>query len=104
MSMDKRIAEEGADWIAEMVSEDLGGFIPAELVDLVMELEVRVRQEHDDPQMDHATMAQRLMPYMEEEGVPTQQGGVNTMVLAEILHWEDEFLAMAGTPRTIRPS
>jgi hypothetical protein len=104
MSMDKRIAEEGADWIAEMVSEDLGGFVPAELVDLVMEIEARIRVEHDDAEMDHATMAERLMPFMEEEGVPTQQGGVSTVLLVEILHWEDEFLAMAGQPRTIRAS
>ena len=43
MSMNKKLSEEGADWIAEMVSEDLGGFVPAELVDLIMEFETQIR-------------------------------------------------------------
>ena len=104
MTFDKKLSEEGADWIAEMVSDDLGGFIPAELVDLVMEREVLIREEHGDPLMDHQTMAAKLMPLMEEEGVPTQQGGVTHHLLVEILHWEDEFRSMAGQPRKIRPS
>jgi hypothetical protein len=104
MSMDKKLAEEGADWIAEMVSDDLGGFIPAELIDMVMDLEIRIRGEHADPLMDHRTMAGYILPIMEEEGVPTQQGGVTIDLVYEILHWEDEFLAMAGHPRTVRPS
>jgi hypothetical protein len=104
MALDGKMAEEGADWIAEMVSEDLGGFIPAELIDLVMELETKVRGEHDDPEMDHQAMAEQLMPLIEGEGVPTQTGGVSHHLLVEILHWEDEFLAMAGHPRTVRAS
>jgi len=104
MAFDKKLAEEGADWIAEMVSEDLGGFIPAELVDLVMEFEVRIRKERADPEMDHQAMADALMPLIEQEGVPTQTGGVTRDLLVEILHWEDEFLSMAGQPRSVRAS
>lgn len=104
MDVDRKLAEEGADWIAEMVSEDLGGFIPAELIDLVMELEVKLRSEHSDAEMDHQAMAERLLPLIEAEGVPTQTGGVSNHLLVEVLHWEDEFLAMAGHPRTIRAS
>jgi hypothetical protein len=96
MTFDKKLSEEGADWIAEIV--------PAELVDLVREREVLLRAEHGDPLMDHQTMAGLLMPLMEEEGVPTQQGGVTPHLLVEILHWEDEFRSMAGQPRKIRPS
>jgi hypothetical protein len=103
-SMDKKLAQEGADWIAEMVSDDLGGFIPAELIDMVMELEVTIRAERSDPELDHRTVAELMMPMMEAEGIPTQQGGVTSQLLYEILHWEDEFLAMAGRPRTVRPS
>ena len=99
---DKKLAEEGADWIAEMVSEDLGGFVPAELIDLVMELEMKLRAEHADPEMDHQAMAELLLPLMEAEGVPTQTGRCYTRLLVEILHWEDEFRAMAGHPRTVR--
>ena len=36
--------------------------------------------------------------------VPTQDGAVSEFVVREILHWEDEFRAMAGSPRTVRPS
>ena len=54
-TMDESLAQEGADWIAEQVSEDLGGFIPSELVDRIMELEVEVRKKHDDPEIDHKT-------------------------------------------------
>ena len=86
-----------------MVSEDLGGFVPAELVDLVMELEHKIRGEHSDPTMDHRAMVGHMMPMLESEGVPTQQGAVSEFMITEILHWEDEFLAMAGSPRSIRP-
>ena len=104
MTTDGSIEQEGADWIAEMVSEDLGGFVPSELVDLLMEKEREVRAESKDPEMDHRSMAQKLIPIFEAEGVPVKEGAVTPMLLEEILHWEDEFLAMAGTPRNVRPS
>ena len=102
MTFDNRIAQEGADWIAEMVSEDLGGFVPAELIDLVMAFEAQVREESADPEMDHETMVSRLVPLLEADGVPMKEGAVTQYVLGEILHWEDEFLAMAGHPRNVR--
>ena len=102
MSMEKRLAEEGADWIAEMVSEDLGGFIPAELIDLIMEFETKIRDESSDPEMDHQTMVTRLVPMLEEDGVPMKEGAVTPYLIGEILHWEDEFRSMAGQPRKIR--
>ena len=103
MSMDnKKLAEEGADWIAEMVSEDLGGFIPAELIDLIMEFETKIRDEANDPEMDHQTMVTRLVPMLEADGVPMKEGAVTPYLIGEILHWEDEFHAMAGQARKIR--
>ena len=102
MSLDKQLAEEGADWIAEMVSEDLGGFIPAELVDLIMEFEIKVRDESNDPEMDHQTMVTRLVPMLEADGIPMKDGAVTPYLIGEILHWEDEFRSMAGQPRAIR--
>lgn len=102
MALDNNIAQEGADWIAEMVSEDLGGFVPSELVDLVMEFEVKVREETGDAAMDHQSMVNRLVPMLEEDGVPMKEGAVTPHLLGEILHWEDEFLAMAGQPRNVR--
>jgi hypothetical protein len=41
---------------------------------------------------------------LEAEGVPTQQGAVSEFMITEILHWEDEFLSMAGNSRNVRPS
>ena len=104
MTFEKSLAEEGANWIAEMVSEDLGGFIPAELVDMIMDIERRLRLEQGDAEMDHESMAALLLPILGEAGVPTHFGGVTEAVLVEVLHWEDEFVAMAGQPRTVRPS
>ena len=104
MSMEQNLAEEGADWIAEMVSEDLGGFVPSELVDMLMTKEREVRAAEDDPQMDHHTMAAKLIPLFDAEGVSVKEGAVTPMLLEEILHWEDEFLSMAGQPRTVRAS
>jgi hypothetical protein len=102
VTMDKNLAQEGADWIAEMVSEDLGGFVPSELVDLIMEFELKVRTESDDADMDHQSMVTRLVPLLEEDGVPMKDGAVTPHLVGEILHWEDEFLSMAGNPRTVR--
>ena len=102
MALDSNIAQEGADWIAEMVSEDLGGFVPSELVDLVMEFESKVREESGDAEMDHQSMVNRLVPLLEEDGIPMKEGAVTPHLLGEILHWEDEFLAMAGHPRNVR--
>lgn len=99
-----RIAEEGANWIAEQVSEELGGFVPAELVDLMMELERAVRSELDDPEMDHASMSLHLVERFEAEGVPVKTGALTREILVELLHWEDEFLSLAGYARRVRPS
>jgi hypothetical protein len=105
MTIDRKTLEEGADWIAEMVSEELGGFIPAELCDLVIDVELRIRAETGDEDMDHATMATRIMEVFEADPeVPTQEGAVSEFIVREILHWEDEFRTMAGFPRTVRPS
>lgn len=105
MTLDRKTLEEGADWIAEMVSEELGGFIPAELCDLVIETELKIREETGDELMDHAQMTQRIMAiFREDPEVPTQEGAVSDFIVREILHWEDEFRAMAGFPREVRPS
>ena len=102
--LDPKVLEEGADWIAEMASEELGGFIPSELCDLVISTEAQVRAETGDDEMDHATMAQRLMEIFEADPDLPTQGAIAEWVVREILHWEDEFRAMAGAPRKVRPS
>ncbi|MDA0301801.1 MAG: hypothetical protein O2822_04680 [Chloroflexi bacterium] len=99
------LEREGADWIAEMVSDQVGAFVPSEFCDLVVATEREVRAETGDAEMDHATMAQRLMAIFEADpSVPTDVGTISTALVFEVLHWEDEFRAMAGAPRTVRPS
>ena len=96
---------EGADWIAEMLSDDVGAFVPSEFCDLVIDTERQIREDTGDADMDHATMAERLMAIFEADPkLPTQTGAITPMLIFEVLHWEDEFRAMAGPPRTVRPS
>ncbi len=102
-TLDQRLLEEGADWIAEMVSEELGGFIPSELCDLVMQTELKVREETGDALMDHDSMTKQIMEiFRADPEVPTQEGAVSDFIVREILHWEDEFRSMAGHPRRVR--
>ena len=102
--MDEQIATECSNWVAEQLSEEFGGFIAAEVVDAVLEFEADIRTEQDDPGMDHAAMAERLLERLAAEGAPTdQRWGVTTHLLVEILFWEDEFRALAGRPRHVRP-
>lgn len=102
MDLDEKTLHECADWVAEELSEELGGFISSELVDLIMELESAVRVELDDPELDHRSMSHQLMPRLVEAGAPVKTGGVTRELVEEILHWEDEARAMAGHTRKIR--
>lgn len=100
MPIDERLAAEGADWIAEQLTEEYGGFISAEVIDAIMEFEVEIRKETGDALLPHAAMANHLLERLAAEGAPVGVwGGVNVVLLQEILHLEDEFLAMAGHPR-----
>jgi len=103
MPIDERLAAEGADWIAEQLTQEYGGFISAEVIDAIMEFEFDIREATGDPLLPHAVMATHLLEKLAAEGVPVGVwGGVNEVLLQEILHLEDEFLALAGHPRTIR--
>jgi hypothetical protein len=44
------------------------------------------------------------MTRLEEEGMPVKPGAVTRELVEEILHWEDEFLGLAGHPRSVRRS
>ncbi len=103
MPIDPKLAGEGADWIAEMLSAELDSFVPSELCDIVMEAEQKVRDESGDARIPHDEMAKRLMVIFEADPeVPTQEGAVSEYLVHEILHWEDEFLVLAGMPRDVR--
>ena len=103
MALDERLHSECASWIAQQLMEDFGGFVIGEVIEGIMELEDGIREEHSDPQMDHATMSRHLLGKLEADGVPVGGfGQVNEAFLVEILHWEDEFLGLAGARRTTR--
>lgn len=102
MNLDEATLKECADWVAEQVSEELGGFVSSELVDLVIELDLAVRSELNDPRLDHRTMSEALLPRLEEAGAPVKAGAVTRELVEEILHWLDEALAMAGHIREVR--
>ncbi|MSP22005.1 MAG: hypothetical protein EXR66_03130 [Dehalococcoidia bacterium] len=102
MEPDEKTLKECADWVAEQVSEELGGFVSSELVDLVIELDMGVRAELNDARIDHRTMSEHLIPRLEAAGAPVKTGGVTRELVEEILHWLDEALAMAGYSRDVR--
>lgn len=105
VAMDEKLAEECANWIAEQLTEEFGGFVSAEMIDAVFEFEVIIRNEANDAAIDHRTMAERLLARFEEEGAPVgERWGVTSHLLVEILEWEDEFRSLANQPRTVRPS
>ena len=102
MPLDERLAAEGADWIAEQLTEEYGGFISAEVIDAIMTFEVEIREQQGDPLLPHVVMAGHLLERLAAEGAPVGVwGGMNETLVREILHLEDEFLALAGHPRTI---
>ena len=99
------IEREGADWVAGMISEQFEAFIPSVFCEMVFDAERRIRDESGDPDMDHAAMADRLMAIFETDPeVPTANGAVSAMLVTEVLYMEDQFRAMAGQPRDVRPS
>jgi hypothetical protein len=103
MPLDERLSAECADWIAERLTEEFGGFIAAEVIDSILEYESEIRVDHSAPEMGHDPMAGHLIERLRAEGAPVETfGGITRELLIEILYWEDEFLSLAGSPRRIR--
>ena len=101
--MEPELRAEAADWIAEQLALEFGGFISAELVEGMLEIEQQFRDDRDDQELDHPTMQDLIFKHLTEvEGVPTGFAGMNPQLVAEVLYWEDEFLALAGKPRKTR--
>lgn len=98
--MKPEILAEAADWIAEQLAMEFGGFISAELVEGMMEIEQNIRDEQNNQDIDHETMQDLIFKHLTEvEKVPTGFAGMNPQLVREVLYWEDEFLALAGEPR-----
>ena len=104
VGMAEGLAEECANWIAEQLTDEFGGFVSAEMIDAIFEFEVIIRNEHNDASMDHRTMSERLLVKLEAEGAPVgDRWGLTSHLLVEVLNWEDEFRALANQPRDVRP-
>jgi len=104
LAMPEKLAEECANWVAEQLAEEYGGFIAAEMIDAVLEFEVEIRVAQQDPEMDHQTMAGLLLTRLGEEGAAVDNRfGVTPQLVLEILHWEDDFRGLAGHARKVRP-
>ena len=93
---------EGAEWIAAQLEED-GIMIELPLVHRVLVNEIEIRQERNDPAMSHAMMLPLLLERLIAEGIASTMGGMDQILLREILFWEDEFWALAGMARDLRP-
>ncbi len=105
LRMEEKLAEECANWVAEQLADEFGGFISAEMIDAVLDFEVEIRVEHKDAKMDHQTMTGYLMTRLGEEGAAVgERWGVTPQLILEILNWEDDFRGLAGKARTVRPS
>ena len=48
-------------------------------------------------------MSLHLVDRFEAEGIPVKTGALTREVLLELLHWEDEFLSLAGYTRRVPP-
>ncbi len=95
--LDEQLSTECANWVAEQLSEEFGGFIAAEVIDAVLEFEADIRIAGNDPGMDHASMAERLLERLAEEGAPTdQRWGVTPHLLMEILFWRTSSAGWQG--------
>jgi len=104
MMVDENIEQEGADWVAAMISDQFESFVPSMFCDMVFATERQIRADSGDAAMDHATMTDRLMEaFIEDPDVPTDNGAVMPNLIFEILHWEDQFRSMAGQERNLRP-
>jgi len=101
MTDNERLAAECSEWIADQLMTEYGGFISPEFIDIVIEFERAIRAETPGAHIAHQVMSGRLLSKLiEEENAPTGWAGVNERLLFEILHFEDDFWAMAGQPRS----
>ncbi|MEI6136842.1 MAG: hypothetical protein WCQ48_05435 [Chloroflexota bacterium] len=102
--LDEQLEQECAEWVAEMISDQFDAFVPSMFCAMVFMTEDGVREDNSDPQMDHATMTDRIITIFEAD--PDMHAKENPdlpNLVFEILHWEDQFRCMAGEDRHLRP-
>ena len=91
---------ECADWISGMLEEEDGALVDAGLVFIILEREWALRSDDPTP-LPHATMAARLAERLESDGIQGVPDVISPELIVGVLSWEDEFLALAGRPRTV---
>jgi len=92
------LMEECADWIAVQLEEESAMFVDAGLVQLMLEHEWG--EEERIPQITHEQAADRILQRLHEAGIHGAPDPIDQRLILGILQWEDDFLALAGRPRT----
>jgi hypothetical protein len=91
------LMEECADWIAAQMEEE-SMFIDAGLVQLMLEHEWADTERI--PAITHDQAADRILKRLDEAGIQGAPDPIDRRLVLGVLQWEDDFLALAGRPRS----
>ncbi|HWO94349.1 MAG TPA: hypothetical protein VNL92_06250 [Dehalococcoidia bacterium] len=97
---DEALMDEASEWISVMLEEEEGAFIDSGLVFQILEREWLMRDDQAAP-IPHAEMASMLSERLEADGIRGVPDEISVGLIIGVLTWEDEFLALAGRPRTL---
>lgn len=89
------LLDECAEWVAAQLEEE-NIFIDPGLVSLMMEVERRL----GPPRSASRATAEAMETSLVEEGVKGIPDAINAGLILAVLQWEDEFMALAGRPRS----
>ena len=95
--MTPELMEECADWIAAQMEEE-SMFIDAGLVQLMLEHEWA--DEEQIPAITHDQAADRIIERLHAAGIHGAPDPIDRRLVLGVLQWEDDFLALAGRPRS----
>lgn len=95
--MEPALIEECADWIAAQMEEE-SMWIDAGLVQLMIKKEWG--EDARIPAITHDQAADRILLRLQEAGVQGVPDAIDRRLVLNVLHWEDDFLALAGRART----
>ena len=86
---------ECAEWVWEQLQEE-GVFLAGEIVDAVIEAERTIGVQSEPLPAVASAVAREL----ERRGITSSPAPLDEAVVRTILEWEDEFLGLAGIPRS----
>ncbi|MGI8550538.1 MAG: hypothetical protein ACR2PL_07040 [Dehalococcoidia bacterium] len=91
---DAALISECADWIADQLEEE-NMWVDAGLIELVLQTE-RNDCSRDSPR----ATGQAIHDALTTAGVQGMPDAIDVRLIVSILEWEDDFLALAGRPRS----